>query len=349
MPAVTSPSRGRARVLRRVFVGACAALSFVALLSAGAVSPAVAAPAPQVTAQYTSTATVGWVPTFGGISGLDRTGNGTYAMISTDVGRAGPGRFYTARIDYSSTSAAVRPPAITGGGPILGPGNLPPLPGQAQFEGIRSFGGGYVVASGGSNQFVRIVGNLGTHTRELALPAAWRPGRTTGVNGQRGITGVAVTPNGRINVITAGGLRQDAPNAARLLSFGKTNSEYVYRTDRDKVAADVLAVNDTDYLVLERGAGRVTRIYWTTTRGADQVAGRTKLTGQEKAMSKTEIFSTAPLPRLATGNMSGMAWGNWLPDRPWLTYRARTLFVVTNDAFAGPTRVHAIEVQFPKR
>ncbi|GAA1482039.1 hypothetical protein GCM10009624_24790 [Gordonia sinesedis] len=332
-------------MLRRMVVVACAALSFAALPTLGEAQAAPAA----VTARYVDTATVPWVPTFGGISGIDRTGNGTYTMISTDVGRAGPGRFYTARIGYSPTAGAVATPAITGGGPILGPGNLPPLPGSAQFEGIRKFGGGYVVAGGGANQFVRVLGGFGTYTRDLGLPAAWRPSRTSGLAGQRGLTGVAVAPSGKISAITAGGLRQDAPKSARLISFGRPNTEYVYRTDADKVAADVLAVNDTDFLVLERGPGRVTRIYWTTTRGADQVGGRAKLSGREKAMSKTQIFSTAPLPRLTTGNMSGIAWGNWLPDRPWLTTRGRALFVVTNDAFAGPTRVHALEVQFPKR
>ena len=65
-------------------------------------------------------------------------------------------------------------------------------------------------------------------------------------------------------------------------------------------------------------------------------------------MPKQSIFNTDGTPRLATGNMSAMAWGNWQPDLPWQNFRTRTLFVVTNNAFAGPTRVHSFEVQLPR-
>ncbi|MGC4933319.1 esterase-like activity of phytase family protein [Gordonia sp. DT30] len=307
--------------------------------------------APAVTSRYVDTENMPAIPSFGAISGIDRIGNGDYAMISTDVGRAGPARFYTAHIGYSARLGQLGAPRLTGGGTVLSPLELPLLPGDAQFEGIRSMSGGYVVASGGAHQFVREIGPVGTFVRDLGLPAAWRPTRTGGVNGQKGITGVAVGPRGAISVLTAGGLRQDPGNAARLLTFGpgRAQSEFVYRTDPDKVAADVLAVNDTDFLVLERGRGRVTSIYWTTTRGADAVTGKAELAGDERAMGKTQIFSADPLPHLATGNMSGMAWGDWLPDVRGQNYRARTLYVVTNDMFAGPTRVHALEVRFPRR
>lgn len=320
-------------------------------LSTG-VATAAPAPAATVSSRYADSGIVTGVPTFGAISGIDQIGTGQYAMISTDVGRAGPARFYTASLSYSASSAHLAPSALTiGGGTVLGPGNLPLLPGAAQFEGIRKLGGGYVVVSGGAHQFVRQIGPIGTYVRDFALPAAWRPTKTSGVNGQLGLTGVAVAPNGGISVITAGGLRQDSRNSARLLTFGtaRTQREFVYRTDGDKVAADVLAVNNTDFLVLERGKGRVTRIYWTTTRGADPVTGKKKLTGSEKAMSKTPIFSSEPLPLLVIGNASSMAWGNWLPAKPGQKYRARMLYVVTNNMFAGPTRVHALEVRFPGR
>lgn len=330
-------------------------ISVAAITTSVGVGAATAVPAPAatVTSRYVDTEIAPGLPTFGAISGIDQIRNGEYAMISTDVGRAGPARFYTARIDYSVGLGRVATPVLTGGGTVLGPNNLPLLPGDAQFEGIRKFGGGYVVASGGDREFVREIGPIGTFVRDLPLPSAWRPTRVSGVNGQRGITGVAVGPRGQISVLTAGGLRQDPGNAARLLTFGSGRAvaqrELVYRTDPDKVAADVLAVNDTDFLVLERGRGRVTRIYLATTAGADEVTNKTALSGSERAMPKTEIFSTDPIPALVTGNMSGMAWGNWLPDVRGHNYRGRTLYVVTNNMLAGPTRIHAIEVRFPKR
>lgn len=321
------------------------------LLGVSAVSTGSAHSATPIIARYTDTGFVNGVPTFGAISGIDRIGANRFAMISTDVGRGGPARFFTSQFNYTSGVAGFTSnPGVDGGGVLLGPGNIPPLPGSAQYEGIRATSSGYVVVSGGDHQFVRLQGSgpVATFTRDLGLPAAWRPAKKSGLAGQRGLTGVAVGPRGQISVITAGGLRQDPATSARLLTFGKTNSEFVYRTDPQKSVADVLAVNNTDFLVLERGKGRSTAIYWATTRGADQVGGRATLSGAEKAMPKRSIFTTDATPRLATGNMSSMAWGNWQPDLPWQDYRVRTLFVVTNNAFAGPTRVHSFEVQLPR-
>lgn len=299
--------------------------------------------------RYLDSTVVGAVPTFGGISGMDRMANGTYVFLSTDVGRYGPARFFTGTVPFNSAVGFLGQPSITGGGTVLGPGILPMLPGSAQFEGIRRLSSGYVVASCGAHEFVRVIGDLGNQVRDLPLPRAYVPAAKTGLSGQLGLTGVAVAAGDRISTLTAGGLKQDPPHSARLLTWaGRGTSEYVYRTDGDKVAADVLSVNNTDYLVLERGRGRVTRIYWTTTRGAQPVTGAMKLRGTETAMPKRLIFSTDPLVDLPTGNMSGLSWGNWLADLPWLNYRSRVLFIVSNNAFAGPTRIHAIEIRFPK-
>ena len=141
-------------------------------------------------------------------------------------------------------------------------------------------------------------------------------------------------------------LLQNPPFPAE--TFGNLLLLYVKHQYYD-LAADVLAVNNTDYLVLERGNGRAARIYWTTTRGATPVTGKKELSGREKSMPKKRIFSTAPLTRLAAGNMSGLAWGNWLPATPSKGYRSRILYIVTNDMFAGPTRVHGLEVHLPTR
>lgn len=319
--------------------------------AAVAAPPAKPAAPQQIVGRYVDTTDIAGVPTFGGISGMDATGDNGYVMISTDVGRFGPARFYHVTVPFiSSISSAgfAGGPSINGGGTVFGPGLMPMAPGSAQFEGIRRLSSGYVVVSGGDHEFVRVIGDMGNDVRDLPLPAAYRTTPKTGLAGQRGLTGVAVFGD-RISVITAGGLKQDPAHAARLLTWaGRGTSEYVYRTDGDEVAADVLAINSTDYLVLERGAGRITRIYWTTTRGAQPVTGKARLSGSETPMPKKLIFSTEPLVNLAAGNMAGMSWGNWYPDRPWLTYRARALFIVTNNGFAGPTRIHALEVRFPK-
>ncbi|SDU74385.1 esterase-like activity of phytase family protein [Gordonia westfalica] len=332
------------RLWGATIAGACV----LGLTSPLAVQPASAAPASGdgVSAYYTDTTTLGdFVPQFNRITGLDRTGNGQYTLIAEDVL---PARFYTARIGYSSETASfVGRPGVNGAGTVLGPWFLPLLPGGAQFEGIRKSNGGYTVVSGGNNQFVRQIGSLGQFVRDLPLPAAWRPTSKSGVAGQRGLTGLAVGPTGQVSVLTAGGLKQDGRTSARLLTFGKADREFVYRTDANKVAADVLAVNATDFLVLERGAGKLTNIFWTTTRGADSVTGKKKLSGKEKAMTKRRIFSTTGTPRLVTGDMSGLAWGNWHPDAPYAKTRSRTLLIVSQNA-GSPTRIHSFEVQLPK-
>ncbi|GAC67213.1 esterase-like activity of phytase family protein [Gordonia soli] len=337
----------------RIRYWGAALLAAVAVASSGAIAPASAAPAPSVIARYLNSVDVTPLipaPLFGAISGIDSVGGGNYSLISTDVGRMGPARYYTARVPVDQGGQISGAPFFNGGGTVLGPGNIPVLPGGAQFEGIRKLGADYVVVSGGANQFVRVIGALGTFQRDLPLPRAYQAGRTTGLNGQRGLTGVAVGPRGQVSVLTAGGLKQDPGRSARLLTFGKRGTtEFVYRTDADKVAANVIAVNSTDYLVVERGKGRITRIYWTSTRGATNVAGKAKLSGAETPMIKKSVFSSAPVPRLAIGNVSGMAWGPWLPDTPWAKTRSRSLMLVTNDGFNGPTRLHALEFVTPKR
>lgn len=332
----------------RLWGASVAAACALGLASSVAVQPASATPSSGagVTAFFTDSTTIGnGLPTVNRISGIDRTGNGNYVMIAGDVL---PARFFTASIGYTSVTASFTgQPRINGGGTVLGPWFLPLLPGQAQFEGIRQSAGGYTVVSGGNNQFVRQIGPIGQVLRDLPLPSVWRPSSKSGLAGQRGLTGVAVGPQGQVSVLTAGGLRQDAARSARLLTFGKTNREFVYRTDANKVAADVLAINSTDFLVLERGPGKLSNIFWTTTRGATSVTNKKKLSGREKAMTKRRIFSTTATPHLLTGNMSGLAWGNWHPDNPFAKTRTRTLLVVS-DNVGSPNRLHSFEVQIPK-
>ncbi|MDL9935152.1 esterase-like activity of phytase family protein [Gordonia sp. ABSL1-1] len=286
---------------------------------------------------------------FGGFTGLDAIGGGRYVAISGDLGLAGPGRFFTASIPFAQ-SLLNGLPKLVGANPILGPGFMMTPPGSARFEGIRKTSRGYVVVSGGDRPFVREISGAGAMIGERPLPRAYLPGRNSGLDPQRSLAGVAVGPTGRISVLTAGGLRQDPRTSARLLSFGpRGTSEFVYRTDGDKRAADVLAINTTDFLVLERGAGRITRIYWTTTRGAQQISGKQRVEKDVRAMPKRQIFSTAPIPRLAAGDISGLAWGPWAPSNPFEAYRARTLVMITDNSHGGPTKLHALEIRFPRQ
>ena len=104
------------------------------LLGISGMSAGTAHSATPIIARYTDTAYVSGVPTFGAISGIDRIGANRFAMISTDVGRGGPARFFTSQFSYTSGAAGFTSnPGIDGGGVLLGPGNIPPLPGSAQY------------------------------------------------------------------------------------------------------------------------------------------------------------------------------------------------------------------------
>lgn len=321
------------------------------LVFGGTAVPASADPAPAPTdsagaVRYVNSVALPNLPTIDAISGIESVGGGRYDLISNDTGRTGLARTYTIGFPVDAAGQIYRQPSITGVGAILAPGNLPILPGTTTPRGIRKLGADRIVVGGGEQPFARVVGPVGNHLRELVLPRADRAAPAARPAGIRGLSGVAVSSGNRIAILNAG-LRGDPVRSARVL-FPTTGNEYFYRPDAGMAAADILAINATDYLILERGNGRSTRIFWSTVRGADQVKGKPTLTGREEPMPKKRIFDVAALPGLAAGKISGMTWGPWLSVRKSQGYQGRSLVLVTDDAHAGPTRLHALEYRHPR-
>ena len=336
-----------------------------AALSLG-VTAAHADPAPPA-ARYVSTMTVpdDFVPTpvrWGGISGLENIGGGNYVGISDDQGQFGPARYFQFRLPIAGNGMFTSStPQLTGGGTVLAPNNLPLLPGQMDMESIRKLGPNYVISSEGARPWIRVVTPIGIYVRDLRIPSAYIPGPGKGMGVNDGFEGVAVTPNGTVAAMTEEALRQDggapttsAGTSSRLAVFGsRGTSEYVYRTDplakgasskATKGVSEILAVNNTDFYVLERGYDPATnrndvKVYLATTRGATQVGGRYKLSGSETVMRKRLIFDFGMLPLLRSDNVEGMAYGPRLADG------RRTLVLVSDDNFATPrqhTKFHLL-------
>ncbi len=356
-------------------IGQCvqiASLAAAVIAVSGLIAAAPAGAVPNgPSARYVDTMTVpdNFVPTpfrFGGLSGIDNVGGGNYVAVSDDKGDYGPARYFGFRLPITGNGQfATAAPVLTTAGTVLGPGNVPLLPGQMDLESIRKFGGDYIVSSEGTRPFIRVVSPPGLFVRDLPIPAAYRPGPGRGLGSNSGFEGLTVTPTGQVALMTESALLQDggAPTKAagtrsRLLITGaKATSEFVYSTDpvargagnrASKGVSEILSISKTDYLVLERGFDPVAnrndiKIYVATTRGATPVTGVNKLTGREVPMSKRLVFDFGRLPRLRPDNVEGMAWG------PTLSGNRRSLILISDDNFNNPaqrTKIHSLALTF---
>ncbi|MEI5522123.1 esterase-like activity of phytase family protein [Streptomyces brasiliscabiei] len=236
-------------------------------------------------------------------------------------------------------------------------------------------------SSSGQPAFVRETSASGAYVRELPLPKAYAPVRsesgtlTAGVRNNQALEGLTLSPDGREAVtITENALVQDGPAAgltakspSRLLVMdrrtGRAEAEHVYEVDpisaaptaplpapvgtysADRGVSEILAINKTDYLTVERsfasGVGFAIRLYWTTTRGATDVRGKAKLSGSERPMPKKLLYDFT-LSATDADNVEGITWGPTLPDG------SRTLVLVADDNFGfngSVTRFHLLSVR----
>ncbi|QYX77016.1 esterase-like activity of phytase family protein [Streptomyces akebiae] len=236
-------------------------------------------------------------------------------------------------------------------------------------------------SASGQPAFVRETSASGAHVRELPLPKAYAPVRaesgtlTAGVRNNQALEGLTLSPDGRKAVtITENALVQDGPAAgltakspSRLLVMdrrtGKPEAEHVYEVDpisaaptaplpapvgtyaADRGVSEILAINRTDYLTVERsfasGVGFAIRLYWTTTRGATDVHGEQKLSGTERPMPKKLLYDFT-LSGTDADNVEGITWGPTLPDG------SRTLVLVADDNFGfngSVTKFHLLSLR----
>ncbi|XVU21439.1 esterase-like activity of phytase family protein [Actinoplanes sp. CA-054009] len=341
-----------------------------AVVAAGvlAASPAVAHPGPG-RPSLTLVDSLVFAPgqPFGGISGIDYDpATGRYVAISDDRSSVAPARYYTLRLPVSRHGLGT--PVVTGVTTLRDTNGQPFANGTVDPEAVRELPGtdrlawtSEGAASTGIAPFVRETSRDGAFRREYRLPAAYLPTATSGVRNNLALESLTVSADGR-SLITAteNALVQDGPAASltsgsksRVLvldrASGRARAEYVYpvspiahaATDpanpyQDRGLTDLLAVDRTDFLAVERsyagGVGFTIQIFWTTTRGATNAAGRTALTGAEKPMPKKLLFEFP-----AADNVEGITWGPRLPDGH------RSLIAVTDDNFgAAGTQFHLL-------
>ncbi|MDF0529893.1 esterase-like activity of phytase family protein [Tsukamurella sp. 8F] len=284
----------------------------------------------------------------GGLSGIDYDARSGELWAETDdKGDYGPARVYHFPASEVLSGTGIHPVEVR-------------LQGLAQgtydIESLRLLPDGNLLvsseglASSKSQPFVREYTRAGAPVRDVPVPPEFAPDFAHhGIRSNLGFEGASVS-GGTTSLLAESALAQDGPIAApgvpsraRLVQIHPRGGldEYVYRSDPvpagasgDSGNSELLALNSTDYLVLERGFDPKTkrnhvRVYWTTTRGAQRVAaGTEKLSGTERAMDKQLVFDFAKLPD-NPDNVEGMAFGPRLPDG------RRSLILVSDDNFSA--------------
>ncbi|WP_234820575.1 esterase-like activity of phytase family protein [Mycolicibacterium goodii] len=196
---------------------------------------------------------------------------------------------------------------------------------------------------------VRIADLDGRTMGTFTLPANLRmvPGGR-GPRPDRTLTGLGLTPDGRwLWAAMEGPLHEDGPppSAGRgALSrvtqldpeTGSATAQYAYPLDPltgadfDNGLADLVAFDDSQFLVLERGSGarNSARVYHAQVDDAENVLDRPSLNGAAvRPMTKTLLTDLTAAAGLAPGgNVEGIALGPALPDG------RRTVVLVTPGA-----------------
>ncbi len=236
-------------------------------------------------------------------------------------------------------------------------------------------------SSSGQPAFVREASTSGGYERELPLPTAYAPVKSasgtliSGVRNNQALEGLTLSPDGSKAVTVAeNALVQDGPAAgltakspSRLLvtdrETGAVEAEHVYEVDpisdaptaplpapvgtysADRGVSEILAINETDYITVERsfasGVGFSIRLYWTSTIGATDVGGEDELSGSDKPMAKKLLYDFTTTGTDAD-NVEGITWGPTLPDG------SRSLVLVADDNFGfngSVTKFHLLSVR----
>lgn len=137
------------------------------------------------------------------------------------------------------------------------------------------------------------------------------PGNTTGRTDNKGMEGLAITPDGKTLVgIMQANLLQDAKGMLRIVTIdiasGKTTHEYAYQLTSGSGVSEITAINDHQFLVDERdgagvggdpGTGKKD-LYVIDLNNAKDVSGIAKLSsnnGDHAAVGKTQFADVAGL------------------------------------------------------
>ena len=201
------------------------------------------------------------------------------------------------------------------------------------------------------NPWVRVAGLDGDYRGEFTLPAGLdMSADDTGARQNHALEGLTLTPDGSSvwAAMEAPGYNDgEAPTyehgaLTRVTRFdvdtGTPTVQFAYPLDSvsagmggDNGLSDLVALDDDNFLVIERGYGTfaVTRIYRASIAGADNILDRPSLTGASlKVMSKTLIADLSKLPEIPPlDNVEGITLG------PKLSDGRQSVVLVTDDNF----------------
>ena len=176
-------------------------------------------------------------------------------------------------------------------------------------------------------------GNLAVAVQGPTTASEGSPINSTGRVGNKGMEGLAITPDGKTLVgIMQAPLLQDNKNQIRIVTIdiatGATK-EFGYRLTTGSGVSEIVAINDHEFLVDERdgnglGAGNaasVKQIFKIDLNGATDISGVTNMTSSTPAVSKSLFLDVRQKLNLAgiadtaiPSKIEGLAFGADLAD-----------------------------------
>lgn len=258
-------------------------------------------------------------------------------------------RFYSLRLNFARRRLS--------SGEFLDVTSLQGIPNNSSdTEGmarVPSTGNLWISSEGslsGAQPFLREYSSSGVEQRSLTIPNKYLVASDTGIRNNRGFEGLSLSPDE--STLFAGieqGLNQDNADQSRILTYrlsdGTPGSEYLYPLDPAKGLTEIVALNDTTLLALERpvqtGEGIDVRLYQVSLEGATDIRNLESLQGQTVTpLSKRLIADTGiRLRNLPLDNLEGMTLSvNPSTGKPLL------ILMSDNNFSTLPTRIAAFEI-----
>jgi hypothetical protein len=285
-------------------------------------------------------------------------GRQVYYVISDDRSAKNPARFYTVRITFPGNKLGLEWVAATplldrNGAPFppsapdTVPPAIPPDPEGIAFDERRqrlywSSEGERIIDDPARpmllNPWVRVTGLDGGYRGELTLPGGLDMSASAlGPRQNHGLEGLTLTPSGDAvwAAMEAPGYTDGEPPTnehgalTRVTRFdvdtGTPTAQFAYPLDSvsagadgDNGLTDLVALDDENFLVLERGFGThvVVRVYGATVAGADNVLGWPSLAvASPKTMTKSLVADLSTLAGIRhLDNVEGITLGPKLSD-----------------------------------
>lgn len=226
----------------------------------------------------------------GGLSGLvhDAERGVYYALVDNEDGQ--PARFYTLSI-ASPTSQGFPAPVVLDVTVLTDENGEPFTDENFDGEAIAVTRAGNLLIASETEPSIREFSIDGQLLRELRVPDRFLIEPVGAGQPNASLESVTVTPSGR-SVYSAmeAALSTDGEDQIRILRhngfrFNRTanTSEFYYQTEPGQVVGEMVALSETELLVLERsftpGFGNTIRLFLTSTAGAPDVSNVDSLDG----------------------------------------------------------------------